>query len=617
MCGIAGELRHDDREVDPAAVARMTAALRPRGPDDTGLWSSARAALGHRRLSIIDTSSRGAQPMVDMELGLTVVFNGCIYNHRELRQELEDHGYRFASSGDTEVLLKAYHRWGERFVDRLRGMFALCIVERDGGRAVLARDRLGIKPLYLDERPGCLRFASTLPALLAGGGVDTDLDVAALHQHLTLHGIVPAPRTLVRGVRKLPPATVLVVEPDGRRRATVYWDPRYERPTEGRSPEEWEGALLDALRTAVERRMVADVPVGVLLSGGLDSSLIVALLAELGCPDLQTFSIGFDAVGGEAGDEFRWSDLVAERFGTRHHRLAIPHVDVAGSLVDAVRAMSEPMASHDAVAFYLLSQAVAEHVKVVQSGQGADEVLGGYWWHQPFAEVARHDAAEVFLRTFADRTHHEVRATLAARLRPLADDASRDLVAEDMARPGATTALDAVLRLDVGRLMPDDPVKRVDNMTMASGLEARVPFLDHELVELAAQCPPELKLADGGKGILKTIGRRVLPHELIERPKGYFPVPGLRQLEGPLLGLVRDVLTDPAARSRDLFDVANLDRLLLAPNEHRSASGANLLWQLAVVELWLQEHLDRRARTDTGATVGPATEDDEDEERSA
>jgi asparagine synthase (glutamine-hydrolysing) len=596
MCGLTGELTFDGSEPDPAVLARMTSSLRPRGPDDTGLWSTARAALGHRRLSIIDPSTRAAQPMVDAELGLTVVFNGCIYNHRELRRELEGHGYRFTSTGDTEVLLKAYHRWGERFVEHLAGMFALCIVERDSGRALLARDRLGIKPLYLDARPDRLRFASTLPALLAGGGVDTELDTEALHHHLTLHGIVPAPRTLLRGVRKLPPATVLVVEPDGRQRATRYWDPPYERSGPAMAPGEWEDAILEELRAAVERRMVADVPVGVLLSGGLDSSLIVALLAELGAPDLQTFSIGFDSVGEEAGDEFRWSDLVARRFGTDHHRLTVPHVDVAEPLVDAVRAMSEPMASHDAVAFFLLSQAVAEHVKVVQSGQGADEVFGGYWWHQPFAGLDRAHAADRFLGTFADRTHDEVRAALAPRLRAqLEGDASRALVEEDMARPGAATALDAVLRLDIERLMPDDPVKRVDNMTMASGLEARVPFLDHHLVELAAQCPPELKLADGGKGVLKAIGRRLLPVELIDRPKGYFPVPGLQQLEGPLLGLVRDVLLAPAARERRLFDVAHVDRLLLAPNEHRSASGANLLWQLAVVELWLQEHVDHVA----------------------
>jgi asparagine synthase (glutamine-hydrolysing) len=595
MCGLAGELRTDGGEVDLPAVHRMTAAMAARGPDDTGVWATRSVALGHRRLSIIDTSTQAAQPMIDPHLGLAVAFNGCIYNHRELRRELERAGLQFFSDGDTEVVLKAYHRWGDDFVQHLVGMFACCIVERDSGRVVLARDRLGIKPLYLAERPGRLRFASTVPALLAGGDVDTDVDPVALHHHLTLHGIVPAPRTMLRGVQKLPPATLLAIEPDGRRRTTRYWDPSYERGEE-LSLRDWDDAVLASLRTAVERRLVADVPVGVLLSGGLDSSLIVGLLAEAGQTDLQTFSIGFDASDGEAGDEFRYSDVIAQRFGTAHHRIHVPNVDVASVLVDAVGAMAEPMASHDAVAFYLLSQQVAEHVKVVQSGQGADEVFAGYWWHQPFAGVARGDAPGVFASTFFDRTHAEVLDALDPRLhRELVDDPSRALVEEDMRRPGAASALDAVQRLDIARLMPDDPVKRVDNMTMAWGLEARVPFLDHELVELAAACPRELLLADDGKGILKRVARQVVPSEVIDRPKGYFPVPGMRTLDGPLLELVRGALCSTAARDRGVLAPAHLDRLLQAPNGHRSASGANLLWQLAVVELWLQEHIDRRA----------------------
>jgi asparagine synthase (glutamine-hydrolysing) len=600
MCGFSGELRFDGEEADVSGVSRMTRALEARGPDDAGVWASGRVALGHRRLSIIDLSSHAAQPMVDADLGLTVVFNGCIYNHHELRRELERSGYRFFSSGDTEVIVKAYHRWGTDFVDHLQGMFACCVVERDTGRAVLARDRLGIKPLYLSRSAGRLRFASTLPGLLAGGGIDTDIDLVALHHQLSLHGIIPAPRTLLRGVQKLPPATVLVVEPDGTERASLYWDPRYCRGEE-RSVEEWDDAVLASLRNAVERRLVADVPVGVLLSGGLDSSLIVALLAEAGQHGLQTFSIGFDSAGGESGDEFEYSDIVAREFGTEHHKLRVPNVDIAAELGRAVGAMSEPMASHDAVAFYLLSQRVAEHVKVVQSGQGADEVFGGYWWHQPFAEVPRNDTARIFADTFFDRTHAEVLAALHGDLRAeLGEDPSLAFVEADMARLGAETALDAVIRLDIGRLMPDDPVKRVDNMTMASGLEARVPFLDHEVVELAAMCPPELKLSDGGKGILKRVGRGVLPSAVIDRPKGYFPVPGLRSLEGPVLEVVRDALCSTAARDRGLFDPGHVRSLLDAPNDHRSASGANLLWQLAIVELWLQEH---RVAPESGGVV--------------
>src|SRR3954468_3067476 len=299
----------------------MSAALAPRGPDGAGTWFHDGSALAHRRLAIIDLSERGAQPMVDDELGLTVVFNGMVYNHRELRHELERAGHSFRSHADTEVLLKGWAEWGEGMLDRLAGMFAFCLVEHESGRAVLARDRLGKKPLYLQElRDGGLRIASSLPALVAAGGVDTTVDPVALHHYLSWHSIVPAPRTILRGVRKLPPATVRVIEGDGRSREHVYWRPEYARAAAhtGMDARDWQEALRTALRTAVERRLVADVPVGILLSGGLDSSLIVALLAEQGQRGLATFSVGFRDVGERVGDEFEFSDLVAAEYGTDH-----------------------------------------------------------------------------------------------------------------------------------------------------------------------------------------------------------------------------------------------------------------------------------------------------------
>ena len=228
MCGFAGELRNGAL-ADVEAVARMGATMKDRGPDGSGVWSSGPIALTLRRLKIIDLSERGSQPMVDPELGLTITFNGCIYNYPELRRELEKNGYRFFSTSDTEVLLKGYHCWGERFVDRLKGMFAFCIAERETGRVILGRDRLGIKPLYLSESAGALRFASTVPALLAGGGTDTSIDTAALHHYLMFHSVVPAPRTIFKGVSKLPPATLLVIESDGSRRELKYWSPSFSR----------------------------------------------------------------------------------------------------------------------------------------------------------------------------------------------------------------------------------------------------------------------------------------------------------------------------------------------------------------------------------------------------
>lgn len=299
MCGLSGEIRFDGRRPDLAAVERMSDRLAARGPDGQGSWTRGAVALGHRRLKIIDLSELGAQPMTDPRGMLTGVFNGCVYNYQELREELRGLGHRFESTSDTEVVLKGYQQWGTACVEHFYGMFAFAIVEHRTGRVVLGRDRLGIKPLYLARTPDRLRFASSLPALLAAGEVDTSLDPVALHQYLSWHATVAAPHTVLNGVRKLPPATVRVVEPDGTHRDHCYWQPSYTRRPEhaGMAPDEWRDAVLDALRTAVRRRTVSDVPVGVLLSGGLDSSLVVALLADEGQRDLRTFSVGFEAAG--------------------------------------------------------------------------------------------------------------------------------------------------------------------------------------------------------------------------------------------------------------------------------------------------------------------------------
>jgi asparagine synthase (glutamine-hydrolysing) len=589
VCGLSGEIRRDGRHADVDAVARMTATMADRGPDGVGAWAAGPVALGHRRLKVVDLSECAQQPMHDPYLGITLVFNGMVYNYRELRAELEGHGHRFFSSGDSEVVLKAYAQWGDRFVDRLLGMFAVVLVERDSGRVVMARDRLGIKPLYTAEVPGAVRFASTLPALLAGGGVDTSVDTVALHHYLSFHAVVPAPRTVLNGVRKLPPATVRTYEPDGRVHERVYWAPPYERRSEhaGWSEGDWEDAVLDALRLAVQRRMVSDIEVGVLLSGGVDSSLVVGLLAEQGQQGLRTFSIGFEPVGGRSGDEFVYSDLVADRFGTHHTKMMVPPERVLPALDDAVRAMSEPMVSHDVVAFYLLSQEVSRHVHVVQSGQGADEVFAGYHWYPPMLNAA--DPVATYRQHFFDRSHEALDDLLEPEHR-LAHDPSEAFVRDHFARPGAATALDRALRLDTEIMLVDDPVKRVDNTTMSFGLEARVPFLDHELVELAAACPPRLKIAHGGKGVLKQAARRVIPAEVIDRPKGYFPVPALTHLEGGFLDRVREALSAPAAKERGLFRPGAVDQLLAAPNSALTPLGGNPLWQLALLEMWLQGH---------------------------
>ncbi|MGN6408763.1 MAG: N-acetylglutaminylglutamine amidotransferase [Curtobacterium sp.] len=594
MCGLAGELRFDGTAPDVAAVARMTGCLVHRGPDGDGLWARGPVALGHRRLSIVDLSTAGAQPMVVPRAGLTIAYNGMVYNYRQLRDELHGKGHEFFSTSDTEVIVAAYAEWGTRFVDHLVGMFAIAIWEHASGRLVLARDRLGIKPLYVARVAGGVRFASSLPAILAGNGsggsVDTGIDPVAFASYMTFHSIVPAPRTILSGVGKLPPATVRVIEPDGTERDETYWEPRFERDPDRAAwtDEDWQEAFTAKLRTAVERRMVADVPVGVLLSGGIDSSLVVALLAEAGQQDLATFSIGFESAGGESGDEFEYSDEVARHFGTDHHRIRIPSSRLLDGIDGAIGAMSEPMVSHDCVAFYLLSQEVSQHVKVVQSGQGADEVLGGYSWYPPLASGPRDQAAEVYRSVFMDRRWPALQALLGERWRS-DDDTPSAFVDAEFARPGAETSVDAALRSDTTIMLVDDPVKRVDNMTMAWGLEARVPFLDHEFVEFAGAIPPELKLADGGKGVMKRAARGIVPDAVIDRTKGYFPVPAIRQLEGPYLERVRQALHAPEARERGLFDPGTVERMLQDPNSTRTEIGANALWQLGLIEMWLQQ----------------------------
>ena len=592
MCGICGELRFDRNPPDLGAVSRMMGRLRRRGPDHAGSHADGPLAFGHQRLAIIDLSHRASQPLVDAELGLALVFNGTIYNYPELREELRAKGYHFFTSGDSEVIVKAYHAWGERCVERLHGMFAFAVWDAAAQRLFLARDRLGIKPLYYSEDAARFRFASNSQALLAAGGVDTTIDPVGLHHQLTLHAVIPAPRTILNGLRKLPPATTLTLGPDGTRSTRTYWHLPARRPERALSEWEWAEAVREALTAAVEkRRRIADVPVGVLLSGGLDSSLLVGLLAEAGVSDILTFSVGFEDQPEEKGSEFEYSDQVVERFATRHHRYRIPNDEVLRRLPEAVDAMAEPMVGQDAVAFYLLAEQVSREVKVVQSGQGADEVFGGYFWYpRMLAQDPARPAVERFRDHYFDRDHPEFLATVDPAYH--GDDHTAALVAARLAEPDADTFLDQVLRLDVTTLIVDDPVKRVDNMTMAWGLEARVPFLDHQLVELAARMPPELRLKSGGKHPLKQIARGLLPDGVIDRPKGYFPVPALKYVRGPFLEFMRGVLDSDAARTRRLFNPDYVARLLAEPESHLTRIQGSKLWHLALLEFWLQRNVD-------------------------
>ncbi|MBD3766862.1 MAG: N-acetylglutaminylglutamine amidotransferase [Gammaproteobacteria bacterium] len=588
MCGICGDLRFNGVPATVQTMRPMLDKLARRGPDDEGIWVLGSVALGQRRLSIIDLSSAGHQPMLDGELSL--VFNGCIYNYPELRQQLEGYGHRFQSHSDTEIILKGYRQWGLDCVQHFEGMFAFAIWDANQQTLFACRDRFGIKPFYYILDDEGLRFASSTQALLASGAVDKSLDPIALHHLMTLHAVVPAPRTLIQSIRKLEPSHWMIVPANGRVEKRRYWSLTAQRPSKAVSEAEMLEATLYHLKNAIQKRMNADVPVGVLLSGGLDSSLIVALLAELGASHIPTYSIGFEDTPEEMGSEFEYSDQVVARYATDHHKILVANVQVLPRLPEAVAQMSEPMVAQDAVAFYLLSEQVSKSIKVVQSGQGADEVFGGYFWYPQMHAAEGEDTLTRFASRYFDRTHEEWLRAVNPRYH--VDDVTGDYVRDMLSQAGADTYLDQVLRFDTTTLIVDDPVKRVDNMTMAWGLEARTPFMDHHLIEYAMTLPPEFKLRDEGKYPLKALSRGRLPDAVIDRKKGYFPMPALKFVRGAFYDFMADILNSRAARERGLFNRNYLELLLKEPDKHYTAILGSKLWHAALLELWLQIHVD-------------------------
>jgi asparagine synthase (glutamine-hydrolysing) len=591
MCGICGEFRFDGDLPNRESVHRMMQKLERRGPDSKGNYFVGAVGFGHRRLSIIDLSEKSSQPMVDEETGHALVFNGTIYNYPELRKELQSLGHKFKSSGDTEVILKAYAQWGIEFLQKLHGMFAFAIYDVKNKYVLLARDRIGIKPLYFSYNNKRLLFASTTQALLAADtSIDTGIDSAALHNLFTLHAVVPAPRTVLKGIKKVRPAHYMVFKDTGEFEEKRYWSLTARRPDKKMSDHDWVDVIHEALKKSVERRIkIADVPVGVLLSGGIDSSLLVGLLSEAGVKDLKTYSIGFEDADKERGNEFEYSDAVAEKFSTEHHRFLVPNSEVLPRLPEAFSHMSEPMFAQDAVAFYLLSEVVSKEVKVVQSGQGADEVFGGYFWY-PKMHYSIKPGLQRFSEHYFDRTHSEYLETVNERFH--GGDETSGLLAELIGKVDADEYIDRVLAVDVTTLIVDDPVKRVDNMTMAWGLEARVPFLDQEVVELAATMPPEMKLPNGGKYVLKQISRGLLPDKVIDRSKAYFPMPALKYVRGEFLDFMKEILLCSKAKQRGLFNPKYVDKLLDNPEQWLTPLQGSKLWHLTALELWLQQNVD-------------------------
>ena len=590
MCGIAGELRFDGANVAYEDMHPMVATLKRRGPDSNDIYIDKNIGLAHTRLEIIDLSSAGAQPMVDSQLGLVLVFNGTIYNYVDLRKFLTQKGYRFFSDCDSEIIIKAYHFWGENCVAHFEGDFAFAIWNTKKQELFLGRDRMGVKPLYYSYDNRKFRFASNMQALLCDFELDRSIDEVALHHHLTLHAVVPAPRTLIKGVRKLMPAHTMTVDVRGKHQVKRFWDLHISNDeTSKHSEDEWLEVLEETLINAIQQRFVAsDVPVGVLLSGGLDSSLIVALLAQITSNPIKTYTIGFEHRGQELGNEFKYSDMIAEQFNTFHHKFDISDTHLFARLPEVIEQMSEPMLGQDCIAFYLLCEQVKKSIKTVQTGQGADEVFGGYFWYQ-LINSEKGSLFERFRNHYFDRDHNEYLQTVNPALQT--DDVTSSLV-KQMLR-GEDKRIDAVLRMDITTLIVDDPVKRVDNMALSWGVEGRVPFLDHHLVELAMRMPEKLKISQGGKYILRKLAKRLLPRAVVEREKAYFPVPALKILDTKFRQMMCDVLSSEACAKRRIFNPAYIDWLINSKKDQLTPIQGNKLWHCAVLEMWMQAHLDK------------------------
>ena len=589
MCGICGQLRFDGDTPSSESLDNMMNKLARRGPDSNGKWLEGKIGFGHQRLSIIDLSRSGSQPMIDNLLKLTLVFNGTIYNYKELRSRLISKGYSFFSSSDTEVIIKAYHYWGEDCVNHLDGMFAFAIWDKPSKKLFIARDRMGIKPLYYNLTNKAFTFASNSQALLTQD-LDKSVNPIALQQQLSLHGVVPAPNTIINGIKKLKPGTYIVLSEKGDIKEQTYWHPSATRPEGNVSEEDYIARTHELLTAAVTKRMAAsDVPIGVLLSGGLDSSLIVALLKEAGHRNIRTFSIGFEDIDDESGSEFEYSDQVVSKFKTDHKKYLLSNQEVLPRLSEAVMNMSEPMVGQDAIAFYLLSEQVSKHSKVVLSGQGADEAFAGYFWYPRMAKE-HGDEIESFSKHYVDRPHDEYLQTVMPIYQ--GENHTHKWLSKEFLKPGADSFIDKVFRTDMTRLIVDDPVKRVDNMTMAWGLEARVPFMDTELVEWALKIPPSLKMREEGKYPLKKIARELLPSSVIDRKKGYFPMPALKYIQGDFLEFMSDILLSSSCRNRGIFDQKYINKVINSPRDYMTSLNGSRLWHLALLEFWMQINVD-------------------------
>ncbi|HVR28428.1 MAG TPA: asparagine synthase (glutamine-hydrolyzing) [Thermoanaerobaculia bacterium] len=616
MCGIAGILCFDGAPVAIDELRRMTDAIVHRGPDDEGFHCAPGIGLGMRRLSIIDLAT-GQQPIANEDGSVWVVCNGEIYNFRELRAELEAKGHVFSCGSDVEVIVHLYEEHGARCLERLRGMFALALWDDRRQRLLLARDRLGIKPLFFAEKDGRLLFGSEVKAILPALGESPRLDWGAL-DHLLRYSTTAPAQSIVDGVRKLEPGHLLTASAAHGVAMRRWWEVRFE-PVYGRTEEQWIDRLGQALDESVRLHLVSDVPLGAFLSGGIDSSAVVAAMARAGEGEVRTFSIGFRE---REFDELPYARMVAAAFAT-HHREAVLEPDVLGMLDDLAWYLDEPFGDASAIPTYMVSKLAAEEVTVVLSGDGGDELFAGYdrylverrerlsrFVPAPLRslggaigaampegargrELLRHFALEGWERYDDAGTLFKLdqrRKLYRGEILELASNAGQGFGAPASAPDGDGHWLSAVQRRDLEGYLPLDILTKVDRMSMAHSIETRVPLLDHVLVELAASLPPELRLrGTRTKYIFKRALEGVLPDAILERPKRGFAIPLGRWFRGRLATMVRELLLSEESRARDYFQAPYIETLLRL---HQAGRPLDLqLWTLISFELWCRAFL--------------------------
>ena len=622
MCGIAGIADLTGRSVDATLLRAMTAVQAHRGPDGEDIVCRGGVGLGHRRLAIIDLAT-GDQPMASDDGSVHIVFNGEIYNFRELRRDLEARGARFRTASDTEVILRAYEAEGPDCVRKLRGMFAFAILDERSRRLVLARDRAGIKPLVYAWDGQRLLFASEIKGILEDRAVARELDLDALGQYLTFH-YVPAPRTIFRSIRKLPPASTLVLSlAGGEPVVSRYWTLRFA-PDARVTESEWIERLRVELADAVGCHMISDVPIGAFLSGGVDSSTVVALMAQASSAAIRTFSIGFD----EADfDELSFARQVAARYGTDHYEMVVKP-NALEVLPKLAWHFDEPFADSSAIPTYYVSKITREHVTVALSGDGGDENFAGYRryaraleLHERFdhgpSRLARPlltlasgllpvgapgqawtgmvgaGPLERYFRMVTYQRRETLRRLLSDDLRGLALSGPDPAVFSQIAAEGGVPDYVSTLQhIDMATYLPDDILAKVDRTSMAVSLESRVPLLDHRLMEFVATMPSGFKLRNGdGKYVLKRALAQDLPAGILTRKKMGFGVPLGDWFRRELHEMTRDVLLGSSARQRGIFRMAEVETLLATHDAGRRDCSARL-WALICFELWMRQWVD-------------------------